>query len=64
MASTKDPEGPRGGDTTRKRGQTKKVFWLDDDIVEALRLRAFEERTSEVAIVREALRACLGIEEP
>jgi hypothetical protein len=61
MARKKEAEGPRGGSSTRTRGQTKKVFWLDDEIVEALRTRAFEERTSEVAIVREALRAHLEL---
>lgn len=63
MASLKTgSEGPRGGDSTRRRGQTQKSFWLDDDIVESLRLKAFVDRTSEVAVVREALRAHLDLE--
>lgn len=61
MARKKDPPGPRGGESTRKRGQTKKVFWLEDDIVEALRLRAYEDHTSEVSLVRDALRQFLEL---
>ena len=61
MASTKRDDGPRGGSSTRKRGQTKKVFWLDDEIVDALRRKAFEERRSEASIVREALRSHLSL---
>ena len=41
----------------------KKTIWFHEDEAEALRLRAFKERRSESAIVREALRRLLGIED-
>lgn len=63
MSSPSHPTGPRGGTTTTRKGQTKKVYWLEDDICEALRLRAFEERRPEVVLVREALRQYLGLED-
>lgn len=55
--------GPRGGATTRKRGQVKKTLWINDDEDRALRKIAYEEHRSEASVVREALRAYLGIEE-
>ena len=39
----------------------KKTLWFHHDEAEALRLKAFKERRSEAAIVREALRRYLGI---
>ena len=54
--------GPLGGRTTSRRGQTKKVYWLDDELCEALRKRAFDERLPEVAIVRAALRKHLRLD--
>jgi len=41
----------------------KKTIWFHEDEAEALRLRAFKERRSESAIVREAVRKLLGIED-
>ncbi len=41
----------------------KKTMWFHQDEAEALRLRAFEDRRSESAIVREAVRRFLGIED-
>jgi hypothetical protein len=54
--------GPRGGDTTRKRGQVKKSFWLHEEEAEALRKASFERRISEAALVREALRQYFELE--
>jgi hypothetical protein len=56
--------GPRGGKTTRtERGAVRKTFWLQEDVAEALRRRAFEEVRTETSIVDDALRQHLGIEE-
>lgn len=55
--------GPRGGETTRKRGQVKKTVWINEDEDEALRKIAYEEHRSEASVVREALREYLGLEE-
>jgi hypothetical protein len=41
----------------------KKTIWFHEDEAEALRLLAFKERRSESAIVREAVRRLLGIED-
>lgn len=41
----------------------KKTIWFHEDEAEALRVRAFQERRSESAIVREAVRRLLGIED-
>lgn len=41
----------------------KKTIWFHEDEAEALRQKAFKERRSESAIVREALRRLLGIED-
>jgi hypothetical protein len=41
----------------------KKTIWFHEDEAEALRLRAFKERRSESAIVREAVRRLLEIED-
>jgi len=41
----------------------KKTIWFHEDEAEALRLRAFKERRSESAIVREAVRRLLRIED-
>lgn len=48
--------GPRGGETTRKRGQVKKSVWLNEDEAEALRKAAYSRRKSEATLVREAIR--------
>lgn len=65
MAGTKtQPKGPRGGETTvTKSGMVRKTIWLNGDEAEALRERAYRERRSESEIVRESLRAYLGIED-
>lgn len=56
--------GPRGGETTvTKSGMIRKTIWLHGDEAEALRERAYTERRSESEIVREALRAYLGIKD-
>lgn len=60
----KEPMGPRGGKTTvTSTGMVRKTLWLNGDEAEALRGRAFKERRAEAEIVREALRAYLGIED-
>ena len=41
----------------------KKTIWFHEDEAEALRLLAFKARRSESAIVREAVRKLLGIED-
>jgi hypothetical protein len=41
----------------------KKTIWFHEDEAEALRLRAFKDRRSESAIVREAVRRLLEIED-
>lgn len=51
-----DEVGPRGGTTTRKRGQIQKTIWFNNDEAEALRKAAYEENRSEASIVREAVR--------
>jgi hypothetical protein len=42
---------------------TRKCAWFHEDEAEALRLRAFQERRSEAALIREAVRRFLGIED-
>ena len=64
MKPKKTPVGPRGGETTvTKSGMVRKTLWLHGDEAEALRERAFKDRRAEAEIVREALRAFLGIED-
>ena len=48
--------GPRGGETTLRKGQVKKSVWLNEDEAEALRDAAYSRRVSEVSMIREALR--------
>jgi hypothetical protein len=56
-----DPVGPRGGTTTVSRtGLVKKNLWVPREVAEALRRKAYEERRSEAAIIREGLRRVLG----
>lgn len=56
-------KGPRGGTTTTTPGGLRrKVFYLNEDEVQALRLRAFEEEVSESELVRQALRTYLALE--
>ena len=58
------PTGPRGGETTvTKSGMIRKTIWLHGDEAEALRAQAYKEHRSESEIVRDSLRAYLGIEE-
>lgn len=62
------PTRDSGGDAKQeKAGITdkgvKKTIWFHEDEAEALRLRAFKDRRSESAIVREAVRKLLGIED-
>lgn len=45
------------------KGGVKKTIWFHEDEAEALRLKAFKDRRSESAIVREAVRRLLGIED-
>ncbi len=64
MAPTRDSSGDA---KQEKAGITdkgvKKTIWFHEDEAEALRLRAFKDRRSESAIVREAVRKLLGIED-
>ena len=53
--------GPRGGETTLKPGQVKKTIWFNDDEAEAIRHAAFDQRVSEAALVREAVRRFFGL---
>ncbi len=57
---TEDAKQEKAGITDRG---VKKTIWFHEDEAEALRLRAFKDRRSESAIVREAVRALLGIED-
>jgi len=60
----KAAKGPRGGETTvSKSGMVRKTLWLHGDEADALREKAYQERRAESEIVREALRAHLGIED-
>jgi hypothetical protein len=58
--STEEAKQEKAGITEKG---VKKTIWFHEDEAEALRLRAFKDRRSESAIVREALRAYLGIED-
>lgn len=60
---TERETGPRGGETTRKKGQVKKTFWLNEEEAEALRRAAYEEKRSEASIVREALSEYFDLED-
>ena len=59
----KPPRGPRGGKTTRKKGQIKKTVWLHDDEAIELRKAAYESFRSEASLIREALRKYFAIED-
>jgi hypothetical protein len=61
MAQNEDLIGPRGGETTRKRGQVKKTVWLHDDEEAALREAAYKRRMSEASLIREAIRRYFGL---
>lgn len=41
----------------------RKCAWFPENEAEALRRRAFEERRSEAAVIREAVRRFLGIKD-
>jgi hypothetical protein len=57
-------KGPRGGETTvTKSGMIRKTIWLHGDEAEVLRDRAYRDRRTESELVREALRAYLGMED-
>jgi len=48
--------GIRGGTTTRTRsGMSRKNFWLSEEMSEALRCYAIDERPTETDLIREAL---------
>jgi len=56
--------GPRGGKTTvTKSGLIRTVIYLHPDERDALRRAAFERDEPATAIVREALRRHLGLED-
>jgi hypothetical protein len=60
LTAQEEPSGPRGGTTTRTpSGMMKKNFWLSIELAEELRQRAYEERRTESAIIREGLVAAL-----
>lgn len=62
MPTQKAKQGPRGGTSTiTPGGLVRKVAYLHEDEAEALRRRAFEERRTESAILRDAVRAYLKI---
>ena len=63
MTPTQGEQGPLGGQTTRRRGQVKKTFWINEEEAEELRKAAFNDRRSEASIVREALRIYFEIED-
>lgn len=58
--STEDAKREKAGLT---EGGVKKTMWFHRDEAEALRERAYTTRRSESAIVREAVRRFLGIED-
>ena len=55
--------GPRGGRTTRKKGQVKKTVWLYEEEAAQLRRAAYESYRSEASLIREALRRYFELEE-
>ena len=57
---TEDAKQEKAGITDKG---VKKTIWFHEDEAEALRLRAFKDRRSESAIVREAVRKLLRIED-
>lgn len=61
MAEREKLIGPRGGETTQKAGQVKKTIWFNNDEAEAIRRAAFDQRVSEAALVREAVRRYFGL---
>jgi len=55
--------GMRGGTTTRSEsGMVRKNFWLSEEMNEALRRKAYEERRTETDIIRDALSRLLGVD--
>ena len=43
--------------------EMRKCAWFHEDETEALRVRAFKERRSEAALIREAVRRFLKLED-
>ncbi len=59
---TRAPTGPKGGVTTvSPSGMIRKSILLKPDEDEALRKMSFDQRRSEAAIIREALRSLLKL---
>lgn len=63
MMKTRDGEPEKRANDGITKDGVKKTIWFHEDESEALRLLAFKERRSESAIVREAVRKLLGIED-
>ncbi len=63
MAARDSGEKARQEKAGITEGGVKLTIWFHADEAEALRLKAFKERRSQSAIVREALRRRLGIED-
>ena len=63
MGKGQERIGPRGGTTTRKKGQVKKTVWLNEAEAEALRRTAYEQHRSDASIIREVLRAHFGLDD-
>lgn len=63
MAKKEQRKGPKGGETqTTPGGFRRKGFYLLPDEVAAVRRAAFERECSESELVREAIRAYLGLD--
>jgi hypothetical protein len=57
-----DALGPRGGRTTATKHRIRRTVFIDRDVDQRVRERAYETRQSEAAVIREALRVFFGIE--
>jgi hypothetical protein len=54
------PGGP--GDETRAADMVKLTVWIERNMDERLRSRALQDKTTEAALIREALRRFFGEE--
>lgn len=57
-----DTLGPEGGRTTGTRHLIRRTVYIDRDVDQKVRERAYETRETEAAVIREALRVYFGIE--
>ena len=63
-SASKQPRGPRGGTTTVTQAGLRRVaLYLQPEEYKALRRAAFERELPMSEVMREALRAHLGVED-